>query len=102
MENRENMIEFQTGGRFATVSYTSQKHINRIKKLYSDRPEDFKFFYENKDGSVCASFPIKWIKNNPGAKADPHKPKREYTDEQKAKMLENLKRGRKNKSKIVS
>ena len=32
MENMENMIEFISGTRTATVTFTNQKHINRIKK----------------------------------------------------------------------
>ena len=68
MENSENMIEFISGTRTATVSFTNQKHINRIKKLYEERKDDFKYFVENPDGSVCAKIPLKWIKINPGSK----------------------------------
>lgn len=31
MENSENMIEFISGTRTATVTFTNKKHINRIK-----------------------------------------------------------------------
>lgn len=31
MENIENMIEFISGARTATVTFTNQKHVNRIK-----------------------------------------------------------------------
>lgn len=34
MENQENVLEFISGTRTATVTFTNQKHINRIKKLY--------------------------------------------------------------------
>ena len=44
MENTENMIEFITGTRTATVTFTNQKHINRFKKLYEERKDDFKYF----------------------------------------------------------
>ena len=54
MENMENMIEFISGTRTATVTFTNQKHINRIKKIYEERKDDFKYFKENKDGSICA------------------------------------------------
>ena len=78
MENTENMIEFLTGRHTATVTFTNRKHINRIKKLYEERKDDFKYFIENQDGSVCAKIPLKWIKINPGSKNG-----RVMTDEQR-------------------
>jgi hypothetical protein len=39
MENTENMIEWQTNARTATVTFTNQKHINRIKSIYKERKE---------------------------------------------------------------
>ena len=78
MENTENMIEFISGTRTATVTFTNQKHINRIKKLYEERKDDFKYFIENPDGSICAKLPIKWIKINAGSKEG-----RVMTEEQK-------------------
>ena len=65
MENHENCIEFLTSTRTATVSFTNQKHINRIKKLYEEHKDDFKYFVENDDGSVCAKIPLKWVKISP-------------------------------------
>ena len=78
MENSENMIEFISGTRTATVTFTNQKHINRIKKLYEERKDDFKYFVENPDGSVCAKIPLKWVRINPGSKTG-----RVMTEEQK-------------------
>lgn len=78
MENTENMIEFISGARTATVTFTNQKHINRIKKLYEERKDDFKYFHVNTDGSVCAKIPMKWIKINTGSKTG-----RVMTEEQK-------------------
>ena len=94
MENSENMIEFISGTRTATVTFTNQKHINRIKKLYEERKDEFKYLVENPDGSVCAKIPLKWIKINPGSKPDPNKPKREMSEEQKAKLLAGLQKYR--------
>ena len=54
MENIENMIEFISGTRTATVTFTNKKHINRIKKLYEERKDEFKYLVENPDGSICA------------------------------------------------
>ena len=78
MGNTENVLEFISGTRTATVTFTNQKHINRIKKLYEERKDDFKYFKENTDGSVCAKIPLKWIKINPGSKEG-----RVMTEEQK-------------------
>ena len=72
------MVEFISGTRTATVTFTNQKHINRIKKIYEERKDDFKYFKENTDGSVCAKIPLKWIKINAGSKTG-----RVMTEEQK-------------------
>lgn len=74
----ENVLEFISGARTVTVSFTNQKHINRIKKLYEERKDDFKYFHENTDGSICAKIPLKWVKLNPGSKTG-----RVMTEEQK-------------------
>ena len=74
----ENVLEFISGARTVTVSFTNQKHINRIKKLYEERKDDFKYFHENTDGSICAKIPLKWIKINSGSKNG-----RVMTEEQK-------------------
>ena len=76
--NMENVLEFISGTRTATVTFTNQKHINRIKKLYEERKDDFKYFHENTDGSICAKLPLKWIKINSGSKTG-----RVMTEEQK-------------------
>ena len=78
MENTENVLEFISGTRTATVTFTNKKHINRIKKLYEERKDEFKYLVENPDGSICAKIPLKWIKINPGSKE-----KRVMTEEQK-------------------
>ena len=76
--NNENCIEFLSGEKSAVVSFTNKKHINRIKKLYEERKDDFKYFHENTDGSICAKIPLKWVKLNPGSKTG-----RVMTEEQK-------------------
>ena len=94
MENSENMIEFISGTRTATVTFTNQKHINRIKKLYEERKDEFKYLVENHDGSVCAKLPLKWIKINPGSKTG-----RVMTEEQKEAARIRLQKARENKNK---
>lgn len=93
MENKENMIEFLTNTRTATVTFTNQKHINRMKKLYEERKDEFKYFKENEDGSVCAKIPLKWIKVNAGSLPGTGK-KREMTEEQKEALRQRLAEGR--------
>ena len=70
MENNENMMEFISGDKTATITFTSRKHINRIRKLYKQRKNEFSYFIENKDGSVCAKIPLKWLKINPGSQTN--------------------------------
>ena len=94
MENTENMVEFISGTRTATVTFTNQKHINRMKKLYEERKDDFKYFKENKDGSICAKIPLKWIRINPGSKEG-----RIMTEEQKEAARIRLQKVRENKNK---
>ena len=94
MENMENMIEFISGTRTATVTFTNQKHINRIKKIYEERKDNFKYFKENTDGSVCAKIPLKWIKINAGSKTG-----RVMTEEQKEAARIRLQKARENKNK---
>ena len=65
MENQENMIEFIAGQKTATVTF-------------SNRKDDFKYFVENDDGTVCAKIPLKWVRINPGSKTE-----RIMTDEQR-------------------
>ena len=84
------MIEFISGTRTATVTFTNQKHINRIKKIYEERKDDFKYFKENTDGSVCAKIPLKWIKINAGSKTG-----RVMTEEQKEAARKRLEEARK-------
>lgn len=100
MELTENMIEFINGQRTATITFSNLKHINRIKKLHEERADEFKYYYENEDGSIIAKVPLKWIKINPGAKPDENKPKREVSEEQKAKMRAALAEYRKNRKKM--
>ena len=88
------MVEFISGTRTATVTFTNQKHINRMKKLYEERKDDFKYFKENTDGSVCAKIPLKWIKINAGSKTG-----RVMTEEQKEAARIKLQKVRENKNK---
>lgn len=89
-ENNENMIEFLRGQKTCTVSFTSQKYINKIKKLYERMPECFERFKENEDGSIYARIPLKFIKiSAPRANT--------LTEEQRQAAAERLAKSRKSK-----
>lgn len=60
--NIENCIEFLNGQSEITVSFCSQKWINKIKKLHDKHPEDVEILAENNDGSIYAKLPIKYLK----------------------------------------
>lgn len=77
--NNENMVEFLTGDKTCTVSFTNRKYCNRMKKLHEKRPGDFEAFEVNADGSVYARIPLKWLKITPPAKRD-------FTEEQREAM----------------
>ena len=86
MENQENTIEFLATDKTATASFTSQKFINRCKKLYAgEHKEQFVRFFDNKDGSVCCTFPLNWVKIMPP---------RKMTDEEKLELAERLQKAR--------
>jgi hypothetical protein len=89
-KSNENAIEFLSGEQYVTVTFSNRKHISRIKKLYSERKDEFKYFIENKDGTVCAKLPLKWVKINAGALPGSTK-KREMSEEQKAEFAKRIK-----------
>lgn len=70
-----------------------------LKKIHNERKDEIKYFRENKDGSICVKFPIKWVKINPDSIPDPNKPKRVLTEEQKEKLIQNLQKYRESKKK---
>nr|DAH62750.1 MAG TPA: hypothetical protein [Caudoviricetes sp.] len=89
INNNENAIEYLSGEHYITVSFTDRKMINRVKKLYSERKDDFKYLKENMDGSICAKLPKKWLKLNAGSKEG-----RVMTDEQKEAVRIRLQQAR--------
>ena len=68
MEVTENMVEFITGQRTCVVTFSNPKHINKMKKLYEEHKEDFKYFVENNDGTICVKIPLKRLKISPPRK----------------------------------
>lgn len=84
-DSNENMIEFISGQRTATITFTDAPHIRKIEKIYKEHPEDFTYFIKNKDGSICFKVPLKWVKVSP-----PRKTNREYTDEERQAIADRL------------
>ena len=83
--SHENVIEFLRNSKVATVTLSQPKYINKIKKLAEQFPDEVEIIMENSDGSLLAHIPTSYIKiNNP--------PKREYSDEEKAIMVERLRK----------
>ena len=93
------MIEFLAGARTATVTFTNQKHINKIKKIYAERSSEFGYFVTNDDGSVCAKIPLKWVKINPGS-VPGTRTKREMSEEEKEALRQRLAAGRAKKNNV--
>lgn len=96
----DNSVEWITGERYAVYSGSNKKYINRIKSIYEAIPEKFKYFIENKDGSICAKFPLKWVKINPGGdmtKKDDIEEAQPMNEEEKAALVKRLKEGKKKK-----
>lgn len=85
MELTENNIEFISGQRTATVTLSNRSHITKVRKLHEKYPDEFSYFIENEDGSICCKVPLKWI-----AIRHPKTVTREYTDEERAAIAERL------------
>jgi len=83
--NNENCLEFLTRQKTMTVTFCSQKWINKIKKYANSHPDDVKILATNADGSICAHVPIKWLKISPPRKDT-------LTDEQRRERSEMFKR----------
>lgn len=62
--NNENCIEWINGQSMVTVTFCERKYINKIYALKNRCPEDINII-ENKDGSICATIPKKFIKISP-------------------------------------
>lgn len=73
----ENVIEWLKGQKQATLTFPHGRYKSRIMKLAESYPEECQIVAENKDGSICAHVPVRWIKITPV---------REYTEEERQEM----------------
>ena len=83
VNNNENCVEFLNNQKTMTVSFCSHKWITKIKKLSQSNPDDVEIIAENKDGSICARLPIKYLKISAP---------RKVSDEQRQKASERFKK----------
>jgi len=84
MENPENMIEWITGQRTITVSFSDQTMIRKVKELHKKFPEKIKIKAENEDGTIYAQLPKSALKLSII--------KRQLTEEQKEQAAERLRK----------
>ena len=89
----ENCIEWLRNEPVATVTLSQGKYITKIRKLAEKFPEECQITHENKDGSIVAHIPTKWIKIN--------NPQRVMTEEEKRLAAERIRNSRKNRAKLT-
>lgn len=82
--NNENSIEFLSGQRTVTFSFTARKWINKIKQYAQSHPDEVDFVV-NEDGSVCGHIPYKWFKISPPRQVN-------LTEEQKQERADRMRR----------
>lgn len=81
---KENVIEWIEGEETATVTLTARRYITKIEKLATEYPDKAQIVVRNKDGSIMAHIPVKWI-------VKPGKPAyQDMTEEQRAKFAERM------------
>lgn len=78
----ENVIEFLKGQDRATVTFSTERWKNRMKKLAEEHPDEVDISWED-ETYVTGHVPVNWVKINPP---------RVYTEEQKAEMAERMRR----------
>lgn len=87
---QECCIEWLKNSKTATVTFPSNnKYNSKIRKLAKEYPDMVDIVVDNKDGSIVAHIPVKFIKINYA--------KRVLTSEQKEEMRERLRKVRENK-----
>ncbi len=85
MRNTENVIEWLRDQEQATLTLTQPRTITSVKKLADKHPEECRIVSENKDGSICAHVPVRWITV---------RPPRQLSEETKRIMTERLQKSK--------
>ena len=66
-ELHDNVIEFATEEKTATLTLHKKKYVNRIKKLAKSRPDEVELVVKA-DGTISATIPRNWIVVSPTRK----------------------------------
>lgn len=86
-DSPECVIEWLKGNKTATVTFPSRTKLNtKVKKLAEQFPDEVQICHENKDGSIVAHIPVRYINIS--------RRKRELTEEQRKEIGERLSRFR--------
>ena len=85
----DNVFEWYTGDKTATVTFSQKKWVTKLLKLAKDHSE-VEITTQNDDGSIVAHVPTSWFKFSPPRKV-------EFTEEQKAAAAERMAEARKKK-----
>lgn len=86
----ENVIEFLTGQKRATVTLSQGRYKTKIEKLAKERPDECKIVHRNADGTILAHVPVSWVKISPPRKV-------KMSDERKEELRQQLANARNKK-----
>lgn len=78
----ENAIEFLKGQERATVTFSSEKWRNRLRKLQKEHPSEVDIFTDD-ETYTCGHIPVNWLKIHPP---------RVLSDDQKAELAERMRK----------
>ena len=81
----ENVIEWLTNDSEVTVTLSQRKYITKVKKLQEKYPDEVRIVVENKDGSIVAKLPIKYIKISA-----PRKVSEEQREQLRERFIKNI------------
>ena len=59
---KENVIEWISGSKTISCTFTQKKFINKVLKMMDKQPELVTNFVQNKDGSIFCHLPYKALK----------------------------------------
>lgn len=87
---KETAISIVQGEDICEGTFCILRHINAVKKMAEEYPNDVKIDHINSDGSINATFPASWFKL-----PKPPRKGREFTEEEKqaqAKLMQEARR----------
>lgn len=88
ISSNENCIDWLTGQKTLSVTFSQKKFVNKIRRLAEKCPEEVHILAENEDGSIFAHIPYSYLKIS--------KP-RQISEEQRQKASERLRKYRSEK-----